>query len=261
MSCNRLEMLCRLLVDGIEALRTVEWKSHLEKCPICRGEKLRLERSISVFRQMETERLDSMEVQDGEPAWEAFREKLEQSSRRRMQLRIQVVSVAAVVLVAVLGSVFTMNAVTRNSPRPAKIVRVHPKLHEHLTTSLKDSLVGSREHAEAALKPAPAAHEAQKARPGSEALAKLPLADPLADPAEQRRQAVLERVMARQKVARHMASEPPAAQQFESARFNIIRPLAVSFPNSNISSTTFVSMPAISTRGAVFNSINHYPIR
>jgi len=142
-SCAQRSLMQRLSVESPQALNEGEWKAHLQTCVECRQERMRLERSLAVYRQLEQEFLsETPQV----PGWEQFSAQLIQrgNEQRRARRRVWVAaSVAASFTLITLGSGLVMNRIATPQIHPARIVRVSPLQREHLLRSLQGILADS----------------------------------------------------------------------------------------------------------------------
>jgi len=165
MSCERKDLMRRLAVESPQALESPTWKEHFQSCPDCREARGGLERSLAVFRRLESESLSAMPEA---PGWERFNRSLMQRqwedrvSRRRR--RLTVVAVAASLGLVAMGSVMAYQALQTENSYPAQIVRVSPDQREHLLRSLHNILADNAAAAATPEEQASAAVNPQDAR-------------------------------------------------------------------------------------------------
>jgi len=139
-SCAQRSLMQRLSVESPHVLNEGEWMAHLQACAECRYERMRLERSLAVYRQLEQEFLsETPQV----PGWDQFSAQLIQRGKeqRRARRRVWVAaSVAASFTLITLGSALVLHRLGTPQSHPARIVRVSPLQREHLLRSLQGIL-------------------------------------------------------------------------------------------------------------------------
>jgi len=130
MSCSQMPLLQRLAVESPWLIRREPWRSHLTGCPSCREEQGALERSLVVFRRLESE---SRERELNVPTWEDFSRTLAGLEQRRGAFsRLRVPMAAATALVILIGGLLFWPEGPVLQPRPAKIVTLEPEQHRQL---------------------------------------------------------------------------------------------------------------------------------
>lgn len=104
MSCNRLELLPRLMLDDPEVLNSGDWKTHLAACEECREEQYSMDRSLAIFLQFEAQ---SHAGAPSGPDWEQFSATLTRHQGRRAGLhRFRLPMVAASVAALLVSGWF-----------------------------------------------------------------------------------------------------------------------------------------------------------
>ena len=79
MSCDQLLLMQRLAVEQNETLASDDWQDHFAACEECRAEWNAFSRSLTIFRQLEQERVSRFSAS---PSWEDFSRKLSADWRR-----------------------------------------------------------------------------------------------------------------------------------------------------------------------------------
>ena len=103
MSCDQLLLVQRLAVDQNEVLASDDWQYHIAACEECRAEWNAFSRSLTIFRQLERERVSQFSAS---PSWEDFSQKLASDWRRwRMFRKLRFPVAAAVVATLTVGGV------------------------------------------------------------------------------------------------------------------------------------------------------------